>query len=45
MFIFENLSLLETAYGQIWPLHFIGPGNPGVKERERERKKRTRECE
>ncbi len=25
---FENLAFFETAYGQIWPFYFLGPGNP-----------------
>ncbi len=26
--LFENLAFFETAYGQIWPFYFLGPGNP-----------------
>jgi hypothetical protein len=24
----EDLAFFETAYGQIWPFYFLGPGNP-----------------
>jgi hypothetical protein len=26
--LFESLAFFEFAYGQIWPFHFLGPGNP-----------------
>ncbi len=29
-FIFQDLDFFETAYGQIWPFNFFGPGNPGL---------------
>ena len=29
-FIFEDLAFFETAYGQIWPFYFFGPGNPAI---------------
>jgi hypothetical protein len=28
---FEILAFFETAYGQIWPFYFLGPGNPAPK--------------
>jgi len=27
-----NLAFFETAYGQIWPFNFFGPGNPGMND-------------
>ncbi len=30
-FIFQDLALFETAYGQIWPFSFFEPGNPALK--------------
>ena len=26
--VFEDFAYFGTAYGQIWPFHFFGPGNP-----------------
>jgi hypothetical protein len=34
-FTLSNLAFFKTAYGQIWPFYFLGPGNPdAVVERE-----------